>query len=247
MKHLLIVVFMLFTASAFASPFDVHNQGGQGGQGGKGGQGGLGIGFGGAGGSATAIAIGAASAVSKSSANANAQQQQGQLQGQQQGQILRNQNRSSSNNNGGNVQITNVHRKNLRNAPSFGLPAAFPTAVCQGTAAAGFSFWLGGGAVAGTITIEECMKLETIRVGTIMLQNAVTDEVAMAQEKANIEVFCMTKYGGLTGLCGGDVETASVDAKPVVVSVVEPVKVASIPDETFEPEDKKVKIWFFGL
>jgi len=261
MKHLLIVVLMLFTSSAFAFTgshgSNHHNTtNNQGGQGGDGGQGGLGVGYGG---NATAIAVGAANAVSKSSAQANsksnsysssnAQQQQGQIQGQQQGQILRNQNRSSSNNNGGNVQITNVHRKNLRNAPSFGLPAAFPTAVCQGTAAAGFSFWLGGGAVAGTITIEECMKLETIRVGTIMLQNSVTVGAAEAQEQANIQVFCLTKYGSLTGLCGGNGDTAAADIEPAakVVSVVEPVKVAGIPDVTHEPEVKRAKIWFFGL
>lgn len=255
MKHLLVVVLLLFTSSVFAQD-GIHNNHhnnvaiGAGGQGGAGG-----IGYGGAGGKATAIAIGAANAVSKSSSksnsysSSNAQQQQGQIQGQQQGQVLRNQNRSSSNNNGGNVAITDLHRKNLRNAPSFGLPAAFPTAVCQGTAAAGFSFWLGGGAVAGTITIEECMKLETIRVGTIMLQNAVTSDAALAQEAANIQVFCLTKYGSLTGLCGGNGNTAAADIEPAakVVSVVEPVKVAGIPDVTHEPEVKRAKIWFFGL
>jgi len=240
MKYISIVVALLFSTSAFAGV----TFGGAGGEGG-------------AGGTAVAIAIGAAKSVSNSSANANAnsksfsssnaQQQQGQIQGQQQGQILRNQNRSSANNNGGNVAITEMHRKNLRNAPSFGLPAAFPTAVCQGTAAAGFSFWLGGGAVAGTITIEECMKMETIRLGVLSLQNSVTAENAIAQQKANDEVWCMTKYGGQTTMCtkAEPEVTASGETVPAaeVVATFEPKKVASIPDVTHEP--KRAKIWFF--
>ena len=49
----------------------------------------------------------------------------------------------------------------------------------------------------------------------------------------------------MTGLCGGNGDTAAADIEPVVVAVVEPVKVAGIPDVTHEP--KRAKIWFFGL
>lgn len=176
---------------------------------------------------ATSNATSYSGAIAGSHSSSSAQQQQGQAQHQGQGQI---QGQANVNKSSGNVAINHAYRKNLRNAPSFGLPAAFPTAVCQGTLAAGFSFWLGGGAAAGTITIEECMKLETIRVGTIMLQNAVTPENAIAQEKANTAVFCMTKYGSQTEICGGATKAASAEAAPVV-AVVAPKKVAGIPDE----------------
>ena len=253
MKYIIVALAFLISTSAFAfgDSTAIATGVGLGGQGGQGGAGG-------AGGHALANAISGSNAVSNSSARSNsssysnsgayANQYQGQSQNQLQGQLLNNKNRSSSNNNGGNVAISNIHRKNLRSAPSFGLPAAFPTAVCQGTIAAGFSFWLGGGAAAGTITIEECMKLETIRVGTIMMQNAVTAEYALAQQEANVAIFCLTKYGAQTPLCPEETTevVASVETVPAV-SVVEPVKVAGIPDETFEPEVKRAKIWFFGL
>lgn len=169
------------------------------------------------GGGASSKAISNAQSRSNSYANQYQGQEQGQLQGQKA--------------TGGNVAI---NTKLQRSAPSFGLPAAFPTAVCQGTLAAGFSFWLGGGAAAGSITVEECMKLETIRVGTIMLQSAVSDADAKVQQKANNEVFCMTKYGKNTTMCGGNVTTAST--QPKVVTVVAPRKVEGIEDESYERE-----------
>lgn len=133
---------------------------------------------------------------------------QGQLQGQQQGQGQdqgqgqgQGQSQDATNNNrGSNVNISS-RTKVQRNAPSVGLPAMFPTAVCQGTAAAGFSFLLGGGALGGSITVEECMKLEVIRVNTALMQSVIEKDVAIKLQNANIELLCMTKYGKKTSLC----------------------------------------------
>lgn len=58
-----------------------------------------------------------------------------------------------------------------------------------------------GGAAAGTITIEECMKIDTIRVGVYQLQNAVTIEHQLTMQQANLEVFCKLKHAKGTSAC----------------------------------------------
>lgn len=133
------------------------------------------------------VAGAAASAVSR------AQQQQGQVQGQLQGQV------AGGGEGGGGGSV--FGSKFPHQAPSFGLASMFPTAVCQGTLAGGFSFLLGGGAAAGTVTIQECMKIETIRVGVYMMQHAVTSDHILAMQKANTEVYCKLEHAKDTSIC----------------------------------------------
>ena len=126
-----------------------------------------------------------------SASNAVARAQQNQHQGQIQGQ--------KQDARGGNAVIGG--NKVPNQAPSFGFGAMFPTAPCQATLGAGFSFMFGGGAAAGSRTLAECEKRETIRSGVDMIRNAPTPEYAAEQATANREVFCMTEYGGKTGMC----------------------------------------------
>jgi len=242
MKHLLIAVLMLFTSSVLAfsgSHGSTQAQGGAGGAGGAGGTGvgvGIGVGFGG-----NAASNATARAISKQGQIQGQQQQMGQQQGQVSNQIG-----LQGISNVGNTVFTG--RKNLRNAPSFGLPFMAPTAICQGTLAGGFSFWLGGAAGAGTYTIDLCMQMETIRVGVYMLQNATTPEHIKELQQANKEIYCIMKWAKPTSMCANpEAEvTASVEVETLpVVSVVEPKKVASIPDVSIDPHP--AKIWFFGL
>jgi len=176
---------------------------------------------------------GASSAVSNATSSSRAQQQQGQLQGQLQGQVQGQQ--QGQNVSGGNVSLNTTYQ---RSAPSFGLPAAFPTAVCQGTLAAGFSFFLGGGAAAGSITVEECMKLETIRVGVHMMQNGVTSDHILGMQEANTQVYCSTKYGSQTSLCKANaVQTAKEE-------LARPVQVEAAPEVTLENSFFNPMNWF---
>jgi len=252
--------FVALSTQAFAQAIH-HNVGVGVGYGGDGGYGGAG----GAGGNAKATAIGIGlGGAGGAGGRANAKAIQGQIQGQQQqqGQSQGQVSNQSQYNKQANKQIgiqgiSNVGnsvftgRKNLRNAPSFGLPFMAPTAICQGTLAGGFSFWLGGAAGAGTYTIDLCMQMETIRVGVYMMQNA-TDEKHKAElQDANKEIYCIMKWAKPTSMCAhadqdnnnGD-ETASTGTD-TVVATFEPKKVDGIPDVTHEP--KRAKIWFFGL
>ena len=134
-----------------------------------------------------------------------------------------NQRQKLNNTNNAGDQIL-VGDKFQRNAPSFGLSAMFPTSVCQGTLTGGFSFWLGGGAVGTSYTVEECMKIETIRVGTEMQQKAVTVQHMEDMQQANKEVFCMLKHAAPTKMCGGN----GVEPLPVMVEPDDPFKTVYI-------------------
>ena len=136
------------------------------------------------------------SAVAKAMAQQNQRQhqQQNQLQNQFQGQL-----NNQGINNVGNTVFAG--RKNLRNAPGIGLPFMAPTAICQGTASIGGSFWLGGIAGATTFSIDLCMQMETIRVGIAMMQNAVTHDHQVELQNANKEIYCITKWGKPTKMC----------------------------------------------
>lgn len=101
----------------------------------------------------------------------------------------------------------------IRNAPGIGLPFMAPTSLCLGTVSGGGSFWLGGAAAATTYEVELCMQMETVRVGVFMMQNASSEDQRAAYEKANNEVYCMTKYGKKTSLYPKEEETPDEKVK----------------------------------
>jgi hypothetical protein len=113
---------------------------------------------------------------------------------------------------GSNFVSTTKHQ-----APSFGFGAMFPTAPCQATLGAGFSFLLGGGAAAGSRTLEQCELRETIRTTIHMNQYGIdTGDAA-------IELLCMTEHGAKTTLCKA--------RAPEEATVTEP-----------QPEEKQVSL-----
>ena len=94
---------------------------------------------------------------------------------------------------GGNASYAG--NKNPNQAPSFGFGAMFPTAPCQATLGAGFSFMFGGGAAAGSRTLEQCEIRETIRT-VIHMRNA-----GIQVGDSEKQLLCMTEHGAKISAC----------------------------------------------
>jgi hypothetical protein len=184
-KKSFVLVSMLVCGSVLADS-DHGQSGGMGGAGGAGGMGGMGGmgGAGGLGGSALSNATSNASATSSATANANQGQLQGQLQGQIQGQ---GQGQTSSNSNSQSFS-NSVHAPNQ--APALLMGSLFPTAPCQAVIGGGFSMIFGGGALAGSRTLDQCEIREAARIAHGVGQ------VDMAKE-----IICMGEYAAKTSQC----------------------------------------------